>query len=389
MSPTSARARRVGVAALTLLASLLAAELCVRLRFADEVDAARLQAREEATRITPFVRRSLDPELGFELAPGVELEWHGTHVRIHPEEPRRIERGPEPAEEGALRLAVIGDSTAFGWGVEVAQSYAELVRAGLEARSGRRVVLRNWATPGFNSRQNRVTYRDQVRAWRPEILLVHYDHNDTAPNEGPATRGLAPAFGDNPLHSALLKLLRRRLEARALEDASSGPGAGENELLMGFRTAGPEYEQGLAELAELGRAARADGLVPLLLVFNAGLVREDAGAPAWPRTEAERARLEAADRRAFARLARSVGFRELLHAPLAARAAAMGFEVLDTYAPAQERMRMRGWDSLRPLWLSREDNHPGPEGHAFLAELVLAALAAREPYRTLTAPAAR
>lgn len=375
MSALRAGARRAALALLALLVALVSAELFVRWRWADEVDQARLEAQEEATRITPFVRPSLDRALGFELVPGARLVWHKTSVRIATDEPRRTGRAPELLSPEALRLAVLGDSTAFGWGVEFEESYPELVRAGLEARLSRPVVLRNWATPGFNCRQNRITYEQRVRAWRPHVLIVHYDHNDTAPNEGPSAKRLAPEFGDNPLHSALLKWLLRRRASQELTDELSRSTDG-NRLIQGFRYAGPEYEVALAELAELARLARADGLVPLLLVFNAGLVREEASAPAWPRDEAESAWL-AGDRRASARLMRSVGFRELLHVPLAARAGAMGYAVLDTYAPAQELMRARGWDSLRPLWLSKQDNHPGREGQAFLARLLLAAMEER------------
>jgi hypothetical protein len=325
-----------------------------------------------------YMRRSADPELGFELRPGADATWRHTRVRIHASECRRIAL-EERHESSALRLAVIGDSTAFGWGVEYAESYPELVRRALEEHTARPVELLNFATPGFNCRQNRRTYELRARAARPELLIVHYDPNDSAPNAGPAA---GPALGDDLFGSALLGLLRRRWSGRELLESSASP-LQANPMILGFRYAGPEYEEALSELAELGRRARADGMTPLLMVFNAGLVREDPLAGVWPSDPHELERLQRADPRAFARRARSLGFRTLLHEPVAARARAAGFEVVDIYAPAQARMSERDWQSLRPLWLSKSDNHPNAEGHRFLAELVSQAFISRPAYAEL------
>jgi lysophospholipase L1-like esterase len=378
--------KRFFLAGLSAAAALAGAEWFVRARGLNDADTTP-EAELHTPLVQAYMRPSADPELGFELQPGVDISWRHTRVRIHPRESRRVAPAAEDEDPLTLRLGVLGDSTAFGWGVEFEASYPERVRRALAERTGRCVVLRNFATPGFNSRQNRRTFETRVREWRPELLIVHYDHNDTAPNARPEADELTSVYGDNVLGSALLELVLQRLRAHELV-ARSTRATEVNPTILGFRYSGPEYERSLAELAELARQAREVGIVPLLLVFNAGLVLERADVP-WPSDPAELARLQAADARAFAQLARSIGFRKLLHEPLEARAAATGFEVLDTYAPAQARMQAHGWQSLRPLWLSKTDNHPNPEGHAFLAELVNAALFTRPAYAALTRPSAR
>jgi hypothetical protein len=148
---------------------------------------------------------------------------------------------------------------------------------------------------------------------------------------------------------------------------------------MGYRVAGPEYDEHLEELRLLAELARADGLEPVLFFFDAGLTRESA----TESSESEGPPAPDAERRRNIRQMRSLGAYRLLHAPLDARASALGFHVVDTYAAAQELIRARGWDSLRPLWLSKEDNHPNAEGHAFLARILYEALTTTAPYREL------
>ena len=377
--------KRILVALVTLAVALFGAEVFVRLRFADEVDTERLRASRERVHLAAFTRPSRDPGVGFELDPGVDVEWNGTRVRVHPREPRRVPPGWEEADdavgagERAIRLAVVGDSTPFGWGVAYDEGYCARLRRLLEESSGRPVELRNYATPGYNSRQNRLAYERHARAWKPHVLLVHYDPNDAAPNPEDPGR-MAPEFGDNPLHSALWKLLRRRVRRAAeLEDDTTDPAAAEpDQLFFGFRVAGPDYDRHLEELRLLGEAAGEDGAAALVLVFNAGLVRAEPDAGAAPEAVAG-----AAPGGRLTRRQRDEGFRRLIHEPLRRRLPTFGYEVLDLYGPAQELMRERGWDTLRPLWLSKEDNHPSARGHAFLAALVHEALTTREPFRLL------
>ena len=46
---------------------------------------------------------------------------------------------------------------------------------------------------------------------------------------------------------------------------------------------------------------------------------------------------------------------------------AMGYHVLDLYPAYQEKMRDRGLEDLRSLWISPTDAHPNARGHRFIA----------------------
>jgi lysophospholipase L1-like esterase len=343
---------------LLLLASvgvaLAAAELLVRAFYADETRTERLREVAERVAIAAFTRESDVPGLLYELRPGTRMEWLGVPLVIDPEEPRRVAEEPLAEPPDALRIALLGDSTAFGWGVRYADSYGELLRRRLEETSGRPVVLRNYAVPGYNSHHNRVTLAERVLPWKPHLVLLHYDHNDADPIQSEPHGYMEPEFGDNALHSALLKLLRRRLyawrHAGLTSSASQDPG-NPDRFLYAYRYAGPQYDRSLEELRQLHDLAAAHGIPVLVLIFNAWLrATQDPASDPWYR---------------------------LLHAPLMQRLTRMGFAVVDLYGPAQILMAERGWSDLRPLWLSPSDPHPRPAGHRFLAEVLERGIAAQ------------
>jgi len=355
-----------GSRGLLLLAScalaLGGAELWVRWRHAAEVDTAQLRQVAERVGIAAFTRASALPELLYELRPGTRMTWLGVPLAIDADEPRRVaeDSGDEAEDaagdeaEDAVRIALLGDSTAFGWGVRYAESYGEQLRRRLEAASGRRVVLRNYAVPGYNSHHNRVTLAERVLPWRPDLVLLHYDHNDADPIQSEPHGYMEPEFGDNALGSALLKFVRRRLHAwRHATFTSSAGDDPENpeRFLHAYRYAGPQYERSLEELQRLHDLAAARDIPVLVLIFNAWLrATGDPASDPWYR---------------------------LLHAPLMERLTGMGFAVVDLYGPAQLLMRERGWSDLRPLWRSPADPHPRPAGHRFLAQVLERAIAAQ------------
>jgi len=95
------------------------------------------------------VRRSPNPRLGFELRPGAvaaaEVDYRINAAGL---------RGPEVEEEksaGVVRVAVLGDSIAFGYGVAEADAFPRQLEGLLNTgrRDGRAEVL-NFGVPGYN-----------------------------------------------------------------------------------------------------------------------------------------------------------------------------------------------------------------------------------------------
>lgn len=79
-------------------------------------------------------------------------------------------------EEGVYRIAVLGDSVAFGYGVAVEDGFV----ARLEALLGesKRVEVLNFAVSGFNPYNEAELFRGVVRDFEPDLTLVQFCVND-------------------------------------------------------------------------------------------------------------------------------------------------------------------------------------------------------------------
>ena len=72
----------------------------------------------------------------------IDILRRAKRPEIDPEDPALAPDPEEPADP-AVRVALIGDSTAFGWGVEYESIYGEILRRELEKNLGAPVALRN------------------------------------------------------------------------------------------------------------------------------------------------------------------------------------------------------------------------------------------------------
>ncbi len=81
-----------------------------------------------------------------------------------------------PYERGAKRrIAVVGDSTAWGWGVEAGERFSDIMERRLE---GWEVV--NLAQAGYSTDQELLLLECEGLAYHPEIVLLLFDRNDVA-----------------------------------------------------------------------------------------------------------------------------------------------------------------------------------------------------------------
>jgi len=329
---------------LSSAASVLALEAVVRTAFSKEVDSAVLRARPQPASVVPFVRRLPHPELLYDLKPGFRaVGWNGARVETAASGCCRVVPG-RPADDGpGLRVAIIGDSTPFAWKLPFEDGYGERLRPLLQRTRGP-VAIRNFAVPGYNSQQNRVVLREKVLPWRPGLIILHYDHNDSEPVDDARTGFMAPEYGDNALHSMLIKLvLRRRRASASVRRTIVVPGdpAHPERLLHDYRYEGPQFEQHMREMKTIAQLAAAEKIPVMVLIWNPWLTRH-----ADPESD---------------------HFYTFLHKPVAARLRSLGFRVADTYAPYQEFMRREGRKDLRSLWADADDAHPNAAGHSLIA----------------------
>lgn len=338
--------RRIVLLLISLAIALMAAEATVRVAFQERVNPEVLRRQAAAGSIATLVQPVADPELLYELRPGLLTEWRGVLVATSPEGSRRISLLGKPAGEGALRVAVIGDSTSFGWGVPCEASYVESFGAQLSESLRAPVDVRNFSVPGYNIHQKLATFRRCVASWRPDLLVLHYDHNDVEPCNVVGPDFMPPDYGDNPLRSSLLKLLMREHRRRKTgEGALFGEAKGDEVLPLGGGytciVGGARYDQHLADLLALGRAADQQGIPVVSVVWECHLQA----------TEVPHAQ--------------SYFHKAVMPVVNSMRQA--GFRVLPLFDRYQALMQANGWPDMRPLWMTPEDLHPTIQGHAVMA----------------------
>ena len=124
------------------------------------------------------VRRSDDPRLGFELRPGsvvrAEVEYRVNADGL---------RGPETTVEkpaGVRRVAVLGDSIAFGYWVAEKDGFPRQLEAMLNEAAGKagRVEVLDFGVPGYNLDQEIEALRTRGLAFSPDLVIVAFCLND-------------------------------------------------------------------------------------------------------------------------------------------------------------------------------------------------------------------
>jgi lysophospholipase L1-like esterase len=334
--------------AVSLGISLLAAELVVRIFLADRVSTEKVDEQLRERSIAALVRPSQDPALYYELRPDLDTTFRGRHV-FTSDSSYRISRaafeGGASALEGAVQVALVGDSTAFGWGVEYEDTYGEQFRRRMQERTGAEIDLRNYSVPGYNASQETIVFLERAAERPPDLVILHHDHNDAEatgelypPNYFPAE------YGDNPLNSALLKLGVRETRALWNRLARVLEGRGD-EFLGGARVGGPLYEEHLMARRRLLEEANRLGAPVVMVLFHAAVEPD----PDWRKGEEYR----------------------LLHRALEEKLRALGFRVLDLYPLYQDWLARNQWPDMTPWWVTPDDAHPNREGHAFIAEALV------------------
>ncbi len=93
-------------------------------------------------------------------------------------------RGPlhgTEREPNTFRVAVLGDSFTFGWGVAEQEAWPALLQARLAAElPGLSVEVLNFGVPGYNTWLQLLHWQRVVSRYRPDAVLLGYYSNDAA-----------------------------------------------------------------------------------------------------------------------------------------------------------------------------------------------------------------
>jgi len=322
--------KRAWSCAIAFLGSLSVAEFAIR--WADPPTARRgfTNSALRAGRIGLMLQPSPDPELYFELIPGLVTTFQGHRVVIGDD--GYVRAGPESTrlEGEPLRIAVLGASSAFGFGIASADAWPERLRSRLTTQFGIEVELRNFCVPGYNTRQQVRVFERDALPWSPDVILWHYDHRDVFPVLGKTTEFVMPdSIGDNPLRSHLIRFVVRDLHRRRVESLRPED---EHPRTHGFYPIeGIEYDRHLDLLDRALLAAGAQGIPIVMVLFDSYLEASDAPT-----------------------------HYETLHRGLVARWRKHGAAVVDLFPRLVAWMNAEEKEDLRDLWVSRDPPNPHP-----------------------------
>jgi len=132
-------------------------------------------------RLNGFPRRmfvaSDEPDLGYRLRPGLDTRARGVHVATN----ARGLRGPEVTatpQPGVHRVLVLGDSVAFGFRLEHADTFPVRLAHELEARDGGWWEVLNAGVEGYNTVNQLAYLRTSLLELAPETIVLVFNLND-------------------------------------------------------------------------------------------------------------------------------------------------------------------------------------------------------------------
>lgn len=268
-------------------------------------------------------RPSSDPGVVLEHRPKVEAALMGARVRTDEHGFRRAAPELEATRTaGDDLVAIVGDSCAFGWGVEEGATMSDHLERLLDGGSttGRRFTVVNAGVGNSNTAMELARYLRDVRPLKPKWVILAFFINDAEPDPTPQSSFLLE-------HSALLAMLGTRVP----ELIAPSPRHDYMEYYGALYAPGsPTLERFREALQAFGRALREDGIGGTVILI--------------PEMHEPR----------------DYGPFESIYRQVAELAKESGFEVVDA-------SQLFPAGSGEQYWVTKEDPHPNGEAHGILA----------------------
>ncbi len=192
---------RFAIAFASTLVTLAAAELCLR-----RIGAAKMD-RPAGIASIRIHRQSSDPQLIYELVPGSSCERDGVAIAIN-SAGFRDDEFPNPPPDG-LRIVLLGDSVAWGWGVPMESAFPQVLERELRQLGSEPYassIVYNLSVDGYSTEQEVRLLETRGLALNPDLVIVSYVLNDPDVVDGGLARYYRPRI-------ELLELARRALRA--------------------------------------------------------------------------------------------------------------------------------------------------------------------------------
>lgn len=262
----------LGFAALSMMGLLLlAVEAGVRIANVDAVEWPSYEASKPA-----FIE--IDPLLGARPRPGYTGPWWNFQVTI--DEFGFRSTGFPPLDSPEKRIAFLGDSCTFGWGLADRETFAGRLDGIQRERKINRYAIRNAGYPGDSAVIGPHVFRESVKNWEPDIVVLGYSANNAFRFSAVSDRERLARFG---IRALLLKSQAYRAAASRFAVAAHTPREPPRTrgplLKMPIQRVRriatlPEFEQSILETIRL---VRASGAEPLLMVLPRSMEIEPPG----------------------------------------------------------------------------------------------------------------
>jgi len=120
-----------------------------------------------------------DQDIRFTLRPSYRGRAYGAELRTNKDGFRGPDR-PQAKPRDTIRIALIGDSHAFGFGVEYDQSVGRQLEKRMQ-RDGTSCEVWNFAIAGYNSSQELAVFKRYALAIEPDVVILVPCNNDDEP----------------------------------------------------------------------------------------------------------------------------------------------------------------------------------------------------------------
>ena len=185
--------RKIDLKIIALVAGLFIGVLIIEiaLRIVASTDRSNYQTFRNAPRLlggkpshfNDYLQPSPFPDLVYELVPNVKgdqlSEYYQRPITINADGMRdRAFQIPKPP--GVFRVAVLGDSIVFGWGVGDEENFPKLLERYLNAAAqpGARFEVLNFGVPGYNTAMEATQYERKGRKYGADVVLIQSVEND-------------------------------------------------------------------------------------------------------------------------------------------------------------------------------------------------------------------
>ncbi len=133
-----------------------------------------------------FLRRSYNSTLEYELKPKTKTIFRGTYIKIPPTIIEISKDGLRDKNysiikqaENTFRIVILGDSVAFGWGVDLEDTFAKKLEAKLNhSYPLRQYEVINFSVPGYNLVQKLESLKEKALRYAPNVVIINISPDD-------------------------------------------------------------------------------------------------------------------------------------------------------------------------------------------------------------------